>query len=659
MPPRTAATSTWRDTATIQLIAANALNAGIGTITLTGGTFQITSGAAGNAITDTSPVVVNAPAVLDLNGNNETVWSLAGSGSVTLGSGTLTTGNSSGDSPTFSGVISGPGGVTKVGSDTFTLTGHNTYTGVTNVNGGTLTLGAGGFLNFGPTLPTGGVVNVNTAGVVLNGSGTDNGQVTVVASTFANPTQVQNVTVAVPAGGTGIKVQSGATFVQIGTTSGVTINGGNATSTGILVQGSALIFNDTVSGQHVGVYVNGGTAAIQGSNLSNDTAGSYATGLLAQNGAIVDAGQLAPSFTAPPAPNGYYGDITGLLGGGTHHSSGGNVPGLHAGYDRHGRRQHYPFPRQRCAPGHPRSPCGHGARSVPCSGAIQQLRRWPPARDGPHGSPRPGQHLRHRDHGDPAVPDRATDLSRHRQQRGAGVVTYGTSTAASPVVVGSVQYSANFNLSALQGGTSTLVAGQPGNVNNGQKSSIRYIEVTFSSYVFLDPDLQSATTNRGLNLLKVTGPYGASAGTLVTAGIASTVYNQSNGNYTVIYSLSGPATEFASLQDGTYTLQFNESAIQGGGPGGPSLSSAGDPYAAAAAQFFRYYGDTNGDDRVDNVDLAAIQQALNSHLGQANYRAYLDFGNVGSVTSADYSQFLKRYKTAINPLTGAITIITP
>ena len=53
-----------------------------------------------------------------------------------------------------------------------------------------------------------------------------------------------------------------------------------------------------------------------------------------------------------------------------------------------------------------------------------------------------------------------------------------------------------------------------------------------------------------------------------------------------------------------------------------------------------------------------MQQALNSHLGQANYRAYLDFGNVGSDSSADYVQFLKRYKTKLNP-DGTLTIITP
>ena len=84
-------------------------------------------------------------AILDLNGTNETIGSLAGGGgtggNVTLGAGILTTGgdNSSG---TFSGVMSGTGGLTKQGTGTFTLSGANTYTGATTINAGTVQLGA-------------------------------------------------------------------------------------------------------------------------------------------------------------------------------------------------------------------------------------------------------------------------------------------------------------------------------------------------------------------------------------------------------------------------------------------------------------------------------------------------------------------------------------
>ena len=77
----------------------------------------------------------------DLNGFTESVNVITGTGQVTLGSGTLNVGINSGSS-TYDGVISGTGSLTKSGSGTVTLGGSNTYTGATNITGGTLTLAA-------------------------------------------------------------------------------------------------------------------------------------------------------------------------------------------------------------------------------------------------------------------------------------------------------------------------------------------------------------------------------------------------------------------------------------------------------------------------------------------------------------------------------------
>jgi len=49
---------------------------------------------------------------------------------------------------TYSGVMSGTGGLIKLASNTLTLTGSNTYTGNTTINAGTLILAANGGLNF-------------------------------------------------------------------------------------------------------------------------------------------------------------------------------------------------------------------------------------------------------------------------------------------------------------------------------------------------------------------------------------------------------------------------------------------------------------------------------------------------------------------------------
>ena len=96
----------------------------------------ISVGLAGGVIPDPSPVTIAEGASLNLYDNDETIASLAGAGNVFLGSGSLTTGNA--DSTTFSGIISGSGGLTKVGNGAFTLSGVNTYQGLTSVSEGSL-----------------------------------------------------------------------------------------------------------------------------------------------------------------------------------------------------------------------------------------------------------------------------------------------------------------------------------------------------------------------------------------------------------------------------------------------------------------------------------------------------------------------------------------
>ena len=45
---------------------------------------------------------------------------------------------------TYDNVISGSGALSKIGTNTLTLTGDNTYTGSTTISAGTLQLGNGG-----------------------------------------------------------------------------------------------------------------------------------------------------------------------------------------------------------------------------------------------------------------------------------------------------------------------------------------------------------------------------------------------------------------------------------------------------------------------------------------------------------------------------------
>lgn len=147
--------------------------AGSGTLTKTGsGTLSLTSAAnthsgsvaidagtlavsGGSAIGNASAVTVASGATFDLTAANETIGSLAGAGSVSLGTRTLSLGGDN-TSTTYSGVASGTGGITKQGNGTLTLAGVNTYTGNTTISAGVVQLGVAGAL-------------ANTSGVNLSG----------------------------------------------------------------------------------------------------------------------------------------------------------------------------------------------------------------------------------------------------------------------------------------------------------------------------------------------------------------------------------------------------------------------------------------------------------------------------------------------------------
>jgi autotransporter-associated beta strand protein len=128
---------------------------GTGTLTLSGNNnykaLTISSGTvrvgASGAVSASCVVALGSGGTLNVNNVSITIGSLAdngGAGNVILGTQSsvqLTTGGLN-LSTSFSGSISGAGGLKKVGTGTFTLFGHNTYSGTTVIAGGTLQLGA-------------------------------------------------------------------------------------------------------------------------------------------------------------------------------------------------------------------------------------------------------------------------------------------------------------------------------------------------------------------------------------------------------------------------------------------------------------------------------------------------------------------------------------
>ena len=172
----------------------------------TGDTSAVAIGAENTSGTNTIDVpVILAPTT----GTNSTIFQQTG--------GTLR----------INGVISGSASLTKTGGGTLTLTGANTYSGGTNVNGGTLlvnnTTGSG----------TGsGSVIVNSTGT-LGGTGTISGSVTVNSGGTLSPGS--------PASSPGI-LHTGALTLASGSTYLVNVNGGS----GPTGTGAGTLYDQTV-----------------------------------------------------------------------------------------------------------------------------------------------------------------------------------------------------------------------------------------------------------------------------------------------------------------------------------------------------------------------------------------------------------------------------
>eukprot|EP01034_Spumella_vulgaris_P028446 gene28446-35298_t len=222
---------------------------------------------AAQRLSASSAVAVAAASVLDLASFSQTLSTLSGSGAVTLGSATLSLGHAS-TAATFSGVISGSGGLSKSLGNIQTLSGANTYTGATSVADGGLTLSGGSnrlsastdvSVASGATLTLSGTAASTERMASLSGAGSVVLGATVLTVGAGNASSSYSGTISGTGGlikeGTGVLTLKGPTSSFSGST---TVNGGtldigrnpanNSVLTGPLVvnTGATLAGNGTV-----------------------------------------------------------------------------------------------------------------------------------------------------------------------------------------------------------------------------------------------------------------------------------------------------------------------------------------------------------------------------------------------------------------------------
>jgi hypothetical protein len=167
--------------------------------------------------------------------------------------------------------------------------------------------------------------------------------------------------------------------------------------------------------------------------------------------------------------------------------------------------------------------------------------------------------------------------------------------------------------------------------NPNQRSMITSLVVTFSAPVTLAAD---AFTIRNIGLFSVSDITLAASQILVTPNATNDVYTIRFAG-TSVNSRSGSGNRGNSLADGNYRLEIDRTKVTNGGGDLTGNNVFG---AAAADRFFRMFGDSNGDGRVDGTDFAALRAAL-----AGTYNPAFDFDGNGSVSSGlDTTEYTKR-----------------
>jgi len=227
---------------------------------------------------------------------------LKGADDLAIGANTIDVG-ANGASTSYSGAISGAGGLTKSGTGTLTLSGSNSYGGATIHGGGTLQVGNANALGTGGLTVNGGTLDLNANSVSVAALGGAGGSVTnsgTAASTLttavAGGTSSYAGNIANGAGSVAITKSGSGTLILSGSLSmaGLNANGGVTQ----LTQSGSIGAVSVASGATLSMTANSGGARTV-LDISSLTISGFASGLATEDGAsyaCVDSASLGENY---------------------------------------------------------------------------------------------------------------------------------------------------------------------------------------------------------------------------------------------------------------------------------------------------------------------------------------------------------------------------
>lgn len=246
-----------------------------GVTTLSNGTLALGNvNALQNSTLDTTTLSGSKAVTFTVTGTNTyNLGGLAGADALALGANTVSVGSNN-QSTSYTGVISGTGGLTKVGTGTLTLAGTNTFTGKTIINNGKLSLSNENNLGANPGASTADQLTLNGGTLLSTASFTindGNRGVTLGTSggTFETDTGT-TLTLSRAIAGTGNLTKTGNGILLLTTSS-------SYTGKTIINAGKVSIDNESRLGNNPGAFtadqltLDGGTLLITNNFSINDT----------------------------------------------------------------------------------------------------------------------------------------------------------------------------------------------------------------------------------------------------------------------------------------------------------------------------------------------------------------------------------------------------